>query len=281
MQSDQKAIGVTFVTLVLLGGLILLFAGYTVLNVPSMLDGGDSTAKGSHTVGSTARQSYATTGTAHAAHAAQQAAHYRQRNIALTLQIETYQKQIDRLTKRAAAASTETPGLAEPTVSSVELEPAVPGEDDDLPQSDPVAQLLELNRELASMRTSLTNSQDTSEDLLAQKLALEAEIDTLEDTLTLLEEINQSADDTSVRRRQLSIQAAAATFARMEESAIPYLIECLAGEDVEIQIWGADVLGRIGPDASTAVPDLRRLQDSQNANLRLAIGRALESILDD
>ena len=278
MQSDQKAIGVTFVTLVLLGGLILLFAGYTVLNVPSMLDGGDSTAKGSHTVGATARQSYATTGTAHAA---QQAAHYRQRNIALTLQIETYQKQIDRLTKRAAAASTETPGLAEPTVSSVELEPAVPGEDDDLPQSDPVAQLVELNRELASMRTSLTNSQNTSEDLLAQKLALEAEIDTLEDPLTLLEEINQSADDTSVRRRQLSIQAAAATFARMEESAIPYLIECLDGEDVEIQIWGADVLGRIGPDASRAVPDLRRLQDSQNASLRLAIGRALESILDD
>jgi cell division protein FtsB len=278
MQSDQKAIGVTFVTLVLLGGLILLFAGYTVLNLPSMLDGGDSTAKGSHTVGPTPRQSYATTGTAHAA---QQAAHYRQRNIALTLQIESYQKQIERLNARAAAASTETAGLEEPNVSSVRLETAVPGEDDDLPQFEPVTQLLELNRELASMRTLLTNSQDTSEDLLAQKLSLEAEIDKLEDNLALLEEINQSADDASLRRRQLSIQAAAATFARMEESAIPYLIECLDGEDVDIQIWGADVLGRIGPDASTAVPDLRRLQDSQNAGLRLAIDRALEAILDD
>jgi cell division protein FtsB len=278
MQSDQKAIGVTFVTLVLLGGIILLFAGYTVLNVPSMLDGGASAKKDSSTVGAVARQSYASTGTAHAA---QQAAHYRQRNIALTLQIEAYQKQIDRLTARAAAVSTETPGLEEPPVSSVELSPGVPAEDDDLPQSDLAAQLLELNRELASMRISWTNSQDTSEDLLAQKLDLEAEIETLEDNLALLEEINQSAGDASARRRQLSIQAAAATFARMEESAIPYLIECLDGEDVDIQIWGADVLGRIGPDASAAVPDLRRLQGSQNASLRLAIDMALASILDD
>lgn len=278
MQSDQKAIGITFVTLVLLGGIILLFAGYTVLNVPSMLDGGDPAQKGSSAAGAVARQSYASTGSAHAA---QQAAHYRQRNIALTLKIESYQKQINRLTARATAVSTETPGLTKPTVSSVELEPATSGEDGNLPQSDLAAQLLELNRELAGMRTSLTSSQDTSEDLLAQKLDLEAEIDTLEENLALLEEINQSAGDTSARRRQLSIQAAAATFARMEESAIPYLIECLDGEDVEIQIWGADVLGRIGPDASRAVPDLRRLQGSQSASLRLAIDRALESILDD
>ena len=48
--------------------------------------------------------------------------------------------------------------------------------------------------------------------------------------------VNQSIQEARERRRRISIEAAAFTLSRVEESPIPYLVECLDDEDIEVQI---------------------------------------------
>jgi hypothetical protein len=271
MQSDQKAFGVSFGVLLVLGVAVLLFTVYMILNVPAMLQGTNPSADGPDV--SLSRPSNSPT-VQNNARAAQQLVQYRQRVAVLTQQVARYKQQLN-----AINAGQDSPPVtvAEiPTPPTAENE-GVPASNNSV-ETELSVQLLELNEELVALTSQLDDARDAGEDLTLENIELESNLEALADEISLLEEVNQSIQELADRRRRLSIEAAAATLSRMEESPIPYLVECLAGEDVEIQIWGADVLGRLGPDAIEALPALRRMLDTEEESLGLSIRRAMDAI---
>ena len=268
MQSDEKTLGISFGVLVFVAIAVLLTTAYLVLNIPSMLEGNDP---GLQTVSTTNSPSRDLQDKQQSLKAAQQLVQYRQRITLLTQQVGSLQKQLG-TGKDSSSGGTDfldaPPGNEPP-----------PGRPFD--STNPSTQVRQLTEELASMKRQLDTAQDTGEDLLAQNADLRADIARLTDDLSLLEDLTESTQETATSQRELSIEAAATTFARMEESPIPYLIECLAEEDIEMRIWGAEVLGRLGPDATPALPVLRQLLQSGDETLADTAQRAIDAIRDE
>ena len=268
MQSDQKTLGISFGVLICLAIVVLFFTAYIVLNIPSMLEGNDP---GVQAVSATNSQSRNLQDKQQSLKAAQQLVQYRQRVTLLTQQVTSLQKQLGLGKGRASGdtGSQEDPaGNERPAVSPAD-------------STSPSRQVRQLTEELASMKRQLDTAQDTGEDLLARNADLQGDIETLADDLSLLEDLTESTQEAATSQRELSIEAAATTFARMEESPIPYLIECLAEEDIEMRIWGAEVLGRLGPDAAPALPVLRQLLQSVDESLADTAQRAIDAIRDE
>jgi cell division protein FtsB len=268
MQSDQKTLGISFGVLVFVAIAVLLFTAYAVLNIPSMLEGDDPVLQ---TLSATNSHSSSLQDKQQALKAAQQLVQYRQRVTLLTQQVASLQKQL-------GVGKGNPPGETESIDTPASNEPP-PGPPSD--STTAAIQVRQLAEELASVKRQLDNAQDTGEDLLARNADLRVDIETLADDLSLLEDLTESTEEAATRQRELSIEAAATTFARMEESPIPYLIECLAEEDIEMRIWGADVLGRLGPDAAPALPVLRQLLQSGDEALGDAAQRAIDAIRDE
>jgi hypothetical protein len=271
MQNDQKVLGVSFGVLLVLGVAVLLFTVYMILNVPAMLQGTNPSVDGPDV--SLSRPSNSPT-VQNNARTAQQLVQYRQRVAVLTQQVARYKQQLNAINAGKDSPSVTVAEIASPPTAKNE---GVPASNNSV-QTGLSVQLLELNEELVALESQLEDARDAGEDLTLENIELESSLEALADEISLLEEINQSIQELADRRRRLSIEAAAATLSRMEESPIPYLVECLAGEDVEIQTWGADVLGRLGPDAIEALPALRRMLDTENESLGLSVRRALDSI---
>jgi cell division protein FtsB len=268
MQSDQKTLGISFGVLVFLAIAVLLFTAYVVLNIPSMLEGNDP---GLQTVSATTSHSRSLQDKQQSLKAAQQLVQYRQRITLLTQKVTSLQKQLG-VGRDIPSGETGTPEAP----AAIKPSPDPPAD-----STNPVIQVRQLSEELASMKRQLNTAQDAGEDLLARNADLEVDIETLADDLALLEDLTESTQEAATRQRELFIEAAATTFARMEESPIPYLIECLAEEDIETRIWGANVLGRLGPDAAPALPILRQLLRSGDEALADAAQQAIDDIRDE
>ena len=261
MQSDQKALGVSYGVLITVGVAVLLFTVYMLLKVPSMLQTTRS-GEGDPAPSVATPLPTETAAASNKTRVAQQLVQYRQRVAVLSEQVTRYQQQIEALSRQPAN------GRVAPSTSS---------DADRLPttSADPPPGL---GSELATISSQLDAAQDAQEDLLAENLRLRSELEELVDDLALLEEVNESIQEAADRRRIISIETAAATLSRVEETPIPYLIECLDDEDVEVQIWGAAVLGRMGPDANEALPALQQLLLVDDEPLRMAVVRAIEAI---
>ena len=68
------------------------------------------------------------------------------------------------------------------------------------------------------------------------------------------------------------------TLARLGESAVPALTDLLDDPRPRVRRWAAAVLGEIGPAAQDAVPALIDARTDDDAEVRLSVQRALESI---
>ncbi len=269
MQSDQKALGVSYGVLITLGVAVLLFTVYMLLKVPAMLQPARSGEVEPGPSVATA-QPTETAAASSKTRAAQQLVQYRQRIAVLSEQVTRYQQQIEALSRQPGggrvATATSSDAANSPRTSRN------PGRDgSSVPPT-------EINSDLATITSQLDAAQDAQEDLLKENLRLQRELEGLADDLALLEDVNQSIQDGAERRRSISIDTAAATLSRVEESPIPYLIECLDDDDVEVQIWGAAVLGRMGPDANAALPVLQQMLLVDDEPLRMAVARAIEAI---
>ena len=269
MQSDQKALGVSYGVLITLGVAVLLFTVYMLLKVPSMLQTTRS-GEGDPAPSVATPLPTETAAASNKTRVAQQLVQYRQRVAVLSEQVTRYQQQIEALSRQPAndrvAPSTSPDADSLPTTSANPRE------------TGSVTRPPGLGSELATISSQLDAAQDAQEDLLAENLRLRSELEELVDDLALLEEVNESIQEAADRRRSISIETAAATLSRVEESPIPYLIECLDDEDLEVQIWGAAVLARMGPDANEALPVLQQLLLVDDAALRMAVVRAIEAI---
>ncbi len=268
MQSDQKTLGISFGVLVCLAIAVLLFTAYIVLNIPSMLEGNDP---GLQAVSAPNSPSRNLQDKQQSLKAAQQLVQYRQRITLLSQQVASLQKTLG---VGKGSRPEDTGSLA----ASAANEPS-PG--DPIDSTNPSTKVRQLTQELASMKRQLDTAQDAAEDLLTRNADLESGIKTLADDLSLLEDLTESTQEAATSQRELLIEAAATTFARLEESPIPYLIECLAEEDIEMRIWGAEVLGRLGPDAAPALPVLRQLLQSGDESLADTAQRAIDAIRDE
>jgi HEAT repeat protein len=60
--------------------------------------------------------------------------------------------------------------------------------------------------------------------------------------------------------------------------AVPHLVEALKDEEPEVRTSAAAALGAIGPDASSALPTLRRLLQDANQRVSQAAAEALKRI---
>ena len=269
MQSDQKAIGVSYGVLITLGVAVLLFTVYMLLKVPSMLQ---TTGSGEgETEPSVANPHSSETATAsNKTRAAQQLVQYRQRVAVLSEQVTRYQQQIEALSRQPGNGRGSSP--TSPDTDSL---PTTSGNPRGAGSSPPPPGL---SSELATINSQLDAAQDAQEDLLTENLRLQRELEELANDLALLAEVNQSIQEGAERRHGISIEAAAATLSRVEESPIPYLIECLDDEDVEVQIWGAAVLAQLGPGANEALPALQQLLLVDDELLRMAVVRAIDAI---
>jgi len=62
------------------------------------------------------------------------------------------------------------------------------------------------------------------------------------------------------------------------KSAVPFLIEAIGEDDVRLRVRGARILGRMGPDAASALPALRKLLDDPDDEARREAARAIARI---
>ena len=263
MQSDHKTLGVSYGVLIILGTAVLLFTVSMLLNVPSLVQ---TSHTGDNDPAPSAIPSRANeTATApNQTRAAQQLVQYRQRIAILSEQVTRYQKEIESLSRtpesnpvapRSASGRTASPDGGSGSGST------------------PAA-----GSQLASVTSQLDAAQDAQADLLSENIRLQRKLDDMADDLALLEEVNQSIQDDTTRQRRISIETAAATLSRVDESPIPYLIECLDDADMEVQIWGASVLAELGPDASDALPALQQMLLVDDASVRMAVAAAIDAI---
>ncbi|MBC8351886.1 MAG: HEAT repeat domain-containing protein [Planctomycetes bacterium] len=65
------------------------------------------------------------------------------------------------------------------------------------------------------------------------------------------------------------------------EPAIPQLSDALRSDQLDVQIWSAYTIGKIGPSASAAAPALASLLHSADSNLRAVSARSLGQIHSD
>jgi hypothetical protein len=115
----------------------------------------------------------------------------------------------------------------------------------------------ELQRlEIEQLRRDLTETRDS----LAEQTAAEQELS------RLLE----------LDRHLLTV--ASETLIGMGAAAVPQLVAALGSEETQIRLWAAEVLGAMGADARSALPDLLDAASDADAAVRAAVRRAAEAI---
>ncbi|MDP7204277.1 MAG: HEAT repeat domain-containing protein, partial [Pirellulaceae bacterium] len=187
-----------------------------------------------------------------------------QRIAILSEQVTRYQEEIETLSRKPGAESVSPRSTPDPRGNP---------RDGDSSKTPPASGI-----ELSAVTSQLDAAQDAQADLLSENIRLARMLDELADEIALLEEVNQSIQDDTARLRRISIETAAATLSRVEESPIPYLVECLDDDDMDVQIWGASVLGELGPDASDALPALQQMLLVDEESVRMAVAAAIEAI---
>ncbi len=263
MQSDHKTLGVSYGVLIILGTAVLLFTVSMLLNVPSLVQT-SHTGDNDPAPSAIPSRDNETATAPNQTRAAQQLVQYRQRIAILSEQVTRYQKEIESLSR--------TPESNPVAPRSASGRTAIPDGGSGSGSN------LAVGSQLASVTSQLDAAQDAQADLLSENIRLQRKLDDMADDLALLEEVNQSIQDDTTRQRRISIETAAATLSRVDESPIPYLIECLDDADMEVQIWGASVLAELGPDASDALPALQQMLLVDDASVRMAVAAAIDAI---
>jgi HEAT repeat protein len=82
---------------------------------------------------------------------------------------------------------------------------------------------------------------------------------------------------TSNEQRSVA-ETASNALARIGAAAVPQVLPMLQNPDPQLQIRGAEILARIGPDAQLAVPDLTTLLAANDPAVRKAAAHALGQI---
>lgn len=87
-----------------------------------------------------------------------------------------------------------------------------------------------------------------------------------------VEELVSSLNDANLRR------GAANALVSLGKDAVPKLTESLAADDVQVRIWAAYCLGKIGPPAETSAPALAKLLADSDGQVRSMAVRSLGQI---
>jgi hypothetical protein len=135
-----------------------------------------------------------------------------------------------------------------------------------------------LESELARLRESLARAELLDGEREAQFAQLQKELLQADLELTMVQEESKREVDFLAAEKKVLEDTTVALIARCGVIAVPWLIELLEDERVEIRRWSARALGAMGVEAQEAVTPLRELLVDPDEDVRTAAQRALKSI---
>lgn len=139
---------------------------------------------------------------------------------------------------------------------------------------------VKLENELAHLRESLDRSERLDAERERQFSQFQIELIQADLQLAMIDQESQRELDGLAAEKRTLEDITSALIARCGEVAVPWLIELLADERVEVRRWSVRALGEIGPEARDAIPMLHEFLADPDSEVRTRAKRALAAITE-
>ena len=276
MNDSAKAIGTSFVVLVVIAAGIVLYSVASILNIPSMLRDSSVAATAADARTSVSSRSQQSTTPAETA---RRMSAYRHRIDELKMQVSTLTTLLD--AQGTDSAVNDAPPAADPSLPPPDI-----GEDSALPaveasprvEVDSGADLRAMRASVAELLDQLADTDDARLLLVDSNEELALELESLSNDMALLEEISTAATRETRNFRVEAARAAAGALDQLGPDAMELLMRSLDDERLDIQIWAVEVLEHMGEQAVEALPMLRQLARDDDARLRQSAQDAIRTL---